>query len=135
LGNIIKEQMKVKVRPIEFSLLQRCAAHIASKTDAEEAFLAGKTAVRYALEGKSGYMIGFERGEGPDYECKIKLLDVNEVANKEKKIPREWINDAGTGLNKQFIDYALPLIQGESKLVIEDGLPRFSHLKKIRAAI
>ena len=135
LGSIVKEQLKVKVRPIEFSLLQRCAAHLASKTDADEAFLAGKTAVQYALEGKSGYMIGFERGDGPAYECKIKLLDVNEVANKEKKIPDEWINAAGTGLNKQFIDYVLPLIQGESKIAIEDGLPRFARLKKIRAEV
>ena len=133
LGSIVKEQLKVKVRPIELSLLQRCAAHLASKTDVDEAFLAGQLAVRYALEGKSGYMVGFERGEGADYVCNIKLLDVNEVANKEKKIPREWINEAGNGLNQPFIDYALPLIQGESRIAHENGLPRFAQLKKVRA--
>ena len=133
LGNLIKSQMKVKVRPIEFSLLQRCASHCASKTDVDEAFLAGKLAVQHALEGKSGYMVGFERAPGDEYKCNTMLLDVNEVANKEKKIPREWINEAGNGLKKEFIDYALPLIQGESKIAIEDGFPRFANLKKIRA--
>ena len=133
LGALIKDNMNVKVRPIEFSLLQRCAAHCASKTDVDEAFLAGKLAVRHALEGKSGYMVGFERGLGPDYICNTKLIDVNDVANKEKTVPREWINADGNGLNREFIDYALPLIRGESQIVIEDGLPRFAQLKKIRA--
>ena len=132
LGNLIKSKMNVKVRPIEFSLLQRCAAHCASKTDVDEAFMAGQLAVQYALEGKSGYMVGFERAPGGEYVCNTKLLDVNEVANKEKKIPPEWINAAGNGLKQEFIDYALPLIQGESRVAVEDGLPRFANLKKIR---
>ena len=135
LGNIVKEHLKVRVRPIEFSLLQRCASHIASKVDVEEAFLVGQLAVRHALEGKSGYMVGFERAPGSEYECHTKLFDVDAIANKEKKLPREWINDAGNGLNHQFIDYALPLIQGETKLPIEDGFPRFAQLKKIRATV
>jgi len=133
LGNIVRKSLNVKVRPIEFSLLQRCAAHLASQTDVDEAFLAGQTAVREALAGKSGYMVGFERGPGEEYSCHTRLFDVNDVANKEKKIPREWINEAGTGLHMPFIKYALPLIQGESKIAIDtDGLPRFSRLQKIR---
>jgi 6-phosphofructokinase 1 len=135
LGGLIKDKMKVKVRPIEFSLLQRCAAHCASKTDVDEAFMAGRLAVQHALEGKSGYMVGFERGVGCEYECMPILLDVNEVANQEKKIPREWINDEGNGLLKPFIDYALPLIQGDSKIAYEDGLPRYARLKKVRATV
>ncbi|MCL2059017.1 MAG: 6-phosphofructokinase [Oscillospiraceae bacterium] len=133
LGNLVKQSMKVKVRPIEFSLLQRCAAHCASKTDVDEAFLAGQLAVKHALDGKSGYMVGFERAPGADYVMNTTLLDVNEVANKEKTVPRDWINEAGNGMKQQFIDYALPLIQGESRIATEGGLPRFAKLKKIRA--
>ena len=62
-----------------------------------------------------------------------KLIPLMEVANVEKKIPREWINEAGNGVNHQFIEYALPLIQGEPQLHYEQGLPRFARLKKILA--
>ncbi|HPD01405.1 MAG TPA: 6-phosphofructokinase, partial [Acetivibrio sp.] len=54
-------------------------------------------------------------------------------ANTEKKVPREWINEEGNGIKQGYIDYALPLIQGESKPPIEDGLPRFAKLKKVLA--
>ena len=135
LGNLVKSHLKVKVRPIELSLLQRCAAHCASKTDVEEANMAGRLAVQYALEGKSGYMVGFERAPGAEYKCAPTLLNVNEVANKEKKVPSGWVNEARNGLKQEFIDYALPLIQGESAIAYEDGLPRFAQLKKICAGI
>ncbi|MDR3119896.1 MAG: 6-phosphofructokinase [Clostridiales bacterium] len=134
LGKLVKDHLNVKVRSIELSLLQRCAAHCASRVDVDESFLAGKMAVQHALEGKSGYMVGFERGPGPVYVCNTKLVDVNEVANKEKLIPREWVNEAGNGLKQEFCDYALPLIQGESRIAVEDGLPRFARLRKVRAS-
>ncbi|HPT89968.1 MAG TPA: 6-phosphofructokinase [Acetivibrio sp.] len=133
LANIVKEKTGAKVRGIEFSLLQRCAAHVGSLTDVNEAYLAGQTAVQLAVEGKTDCMVAFERAEGKEYKCNIKLINLTDVANTEKKIPREWINEAGNGLNQQFIDYALPLIQGESRPPLEDGLPRFAKLKKVLA--
>ncbi len=133
LANIVKNEMSTKVRGIEFSLLQRCAAHMASLTDVEEAFMAGQAAVQYAVQGITDKMVAFEREEGPEYKCKIKLVDLSDVANTEKKIPREWINEEGNGLNQQFIDYALPLIQGESRPPFEDGLPKFAKLTKTPA--
>ncbi|TYQ16458.1 UNVERIFIED_CONTAM: 6-phosphofructokinase 1 [Acetivibrio alkalicellulosi] len=133
LANIAKEKIASKVRGIEFSLLQRCAAHVASQTDVNEAYLAGQMAVKYAVEGKTDYMVAFERAEGTEYKCNIKLINLTDVANTEKKIPREWINKEGNGLTEDFIKYALPLIQGESCAPIEDGLPRFSKLKKVLA--
>jgi len=133
LANIVKEKTGAKVRGIEFSLLQRCAAHVGSLTDVNEAYLAGQTAVQLAVEGKTDYMVAFERAEGKEYKCNIKLINLTDVANTEKKIPREWINEAGNGLNQQFIDYALQLIQGESRPPLEDGLPRFAKLKKVLA--
>jgi len=126
-----KEKIGCKVRGIELSLMQRCAAHLASKTDVDESFLSGQTAVRIAVDGMTDFMVGFQRPEQGEYKCEIKLIPLNEVANTEKVVPKEWINDEGNFVNEKFIEYALPLIQGESKIAIEDGLPRFAKLKKV----
>ncbi len=133
LANIVKQETGAKVRGIEFSLLQRCAAHVASKTDIDEAFLAGQAAVKAAVEGQTDMMVAFERAPGKEYKCNIKMIGLHEVANKEKKIPDEWITPDGTGVTQDFIDYALPLIQGATELPFEDGLPRFAKLKKVPA--
>lgn len=133
LADYMKKTFGAKVRGIEFSLMQRCAAHIASRTDYEESFLAGQTAVQMAVEGMTDHMVGFERVPGPTYECKVKMIPLSVVANTENTVPREWINEAGNNVNEQFIQYALPLIQGETELPREDGLPRFARLKKIVA--
>lgn len=58
-------------------------------------------------------------------------MDLIEVANVEKKVPREWINEAGNGILQPFIDYALPLIQGQNPVPLKDGLPRYARLKRI----
>ena len=133
LANIVKEKTGAKVRGIELSLLQRCAAHCASLTDIEESFMAGKTAVESAISGITDKMVGFECDRTNGYVCKPKLFGLTEVANYEKKVPVEWINAEHNGVLKPFIDYALPLVQGETKLPREDGLPRFAHLKKVLA--
>ncbi|MHB1452561.1 MAG: 6-phosphofructokinase [Saccharofermentanales bacterium] len=134
LANYIKDQLGCKVRGIELSLLQRCAAHWASRRDVEESFLAGQTAVRSAVDGMTDYMVGFERPASGAYECIIKLIPLNDVANTERVIPREWINDEGNGLLRPFLDYIIPLIEGESHPPMEDGVPRFAKLRKIKAA-
>jgi len=133
LASIVKEKIKTKVRGIEFSLLQRCAAHVASLTDVNEAYFAGQMAVRCAVEGKTDYMVAFERAPGDEYKCNIKLINLTDVANTERKVPREWINKEGNGLTEDFVKYALPLIQGESRPPFENGLPRFAKLKKVLA--
>ena len=132
LANYANNKIKAKVRGIEFGIIQRCAAHIASETDVNEAYLAGETAFRAAESGETDRMVAFERGEGPEYSCKTVLVPLAQVANFEKKVPREWINAEGNGILKPFIDYALPLIQGENKVPMEDGVPRFANLKKIK---
>jgi 6-phosphofructokinase 1 len=75
-------------------------------------------------------MVGFECDRANGYVCKPKLFELTQVANYEKKVPDEWINADGNGILKPFIDYALPLIQGETKQPKENGLPRFARLKK-----
>ena len=133
LANMVKSEIGCKVRGIEFSLLQRCAAHLGSKTDVEEAFMAGQAAVRNAVEGKTDFMVGFERAAGNAYKCNIKLIPLDDVANTEKTVPLEWINKDGNGVNDAFVQYALPLIQGHSCPPMEDSLPRFAKLKKVLA--
>ena len=124
----------MKVRPIELSLLQRCAAHCASGTDIAESFMSGKVAVESAVAGITDKMVGFKCTRGADdYKCEPELFDLSLVANTEKKVPRAWINAEGNGVTKEFLDYCMPLIQGETNMVKEDGLPRFVHLKKVFA--
>ncbi|MEG2000147.1 MAG: 6-phosphofructokinase [Evtepia sp.] len=131
LAETVKEKLGVKVRGIELSLLQRCAAHLASQTDADEAFLAGKIAVESAIAGESGKMVAFDcKRDENGYHCATKLIDLMEVANAEKKVPLAWINEAGNGIKQEFVDYVLPLIQGEVETPTENGLPRFAKLKK-----
>ena len=133
LADIVKAKLGVKVRGIELSLLQRCAAHCASQTDIDESFLAGQTAVNSAVAGETDKMVAFECSRENGYTCTTKLLNLSDVANYEKKVPVEWINERGNNVSQDFIDYALPLIQGETQMKKENGLPRFAKLAKIVA--
>lgn len=134
LADKLKEHFKCKVRAIEFNLMQRCAQHLASKTDIEEAFNAGKLAVINAINGVTDKMVGFNRViKNGKYECEYTLVDLSLVANAEKKIPLDWLNEEKNHMNEKFISYALPLIQGSMAAPLEDGLPRFANLKKIIA--
>ena len=132
LANMCKSEFGCKTRAVEFSLMQRCAAHLASKTDVEEAFRAGAAAVKYAVRGTTDKMVILKRDmTSGKYKCKIGVMSVAKAANTEKKVPLEWIVNNGTMLSQEYVDYALPLIQGESKAKLEDGLPRFAQLKKV----
>lgn len=133
LSEVVKERTGAKVRAIELSLLQRCGAHLASATDIAESYASGEAAVNNAVNGVTDKMVGFKCTRDGGYNCEIDLLDLSDVANTEKKVPREWINAAGNGIEQAFIDYALPLIQGEPELPKEDSLPRFAKLKKVLA--
>lgn len=134
LAESVKRQTGAKVRSIELSLLQRCASHVASKTDIDEAYMAGKAAVEAAISGQTDKMVAFERiTENGIYSCKTKLIGLGEVANVEKLVPREWINARGNGVEQPFIDYVLPLIQGETAMQKEYSLPRFAKLRKVPA--
>ena len=132
LAQIIKEKTGAKVRGIELSLLQRCASHGASTRDIEEAYMAGKAAVEAAVAGETDKMVAFKcTRDGNNYTCETVLEPLDICANFEKKVPREWINAEGNGIEQPFIDYVLPLIQGELKVPQENSLPRFAKLKKV----
>lgn len=134
LAGLIKKELGVKVRPIELSLMQRCGAHLASRVDVEEAFEAGAFAVRCAVDGETDKMVIFERDySSAEYSCQPVLMPLELAANTEKTVPLDWITNDGKGVSEEYVKYALPLIQGDAKAPLEDGLPRFAQLKKIYA--
>ena len=124
LANILKDKLKCKTRAVELNTLQRCAAHYASATDIDEAFLAGEIAVTFANSGKTGIMVAFKRGNSSEYICLYGFRDIDEVANKERKVPDEFITDDGVGITEKGIEYLRPLILGELEPIIYNGLPR-----------
>lgn len=133
LAHLVRERTGAKVRGIELSLLQRCAGHAVSKIDRDEAFLAGKTAVEAAISGKTDKMVAFERNDTYGYKCKPVLVDLSDVANTEKCVPRDWINEEGNNVNEKFIQYVIPLIQGDVEKIWENGMPKYVHLERIKA--
>ena len=127
----LRNKIDTKYRAIEFSLMQRCAAHLASKTDVEEAYAEGVAAVQAAVDGKSNIMVGVVRKPSKKYETVIKEFPLSECANTEKVLPAEYINKEGNMITKSFLDYVLPLLNGESSPEFVNGIPRFAKLKKV----
>ena len=133
LAAVVKAATGAKVRGIELSLLQRCGSHVASATDIEESFNSGKIAVESAVSGVTGKMVGFRCDRTNGYRCEYVLFDLMDVANAEKKVPLEWITPEHNGVTRDFVDYCLPLIAGETKQPKINGLPDFCKLKKVYA--
>ncbi|MCI9148070.1 MAG: 6-phosphofructokinase [Hungatella sp.] len=127
LAGRISREMGCKTRSIEFNSLQRCASHIVGRVDITEAFQVGGAAVKAAFEGETGKMIILKRVSDDPYICVTDIYDVHKIANVEKVVPREWINEAGDYVTPDFVNYVRPLIQAELTPIMVDGLPR--HLK------
>lgn len=127
LANVISNEIGCKTRAIEFSTIQRCASHIASLTDVNEAFIVGGIAVKAAFDGETGKVGIFQRLSNKPYLMGTSIYDVNAIANVEKTVPQEWIINDGTGVSQEALDYMRPLIQGEIYPYMVDGLPR--HIK------
>jgi 6-phosphofructokinase 1 len=131
LREVLETQVPgVKTRVASLGIAQRAAAHCSSKTDNDEAFLAGQAAVRAAINGESGKMVTLVRGDTDQYTCETGLAALSDIANGIKKLPREWINEDGVSMNFQFLRYAQPLIQGEVTVPFDTGLPVFAQLDK-----
>lgn len=124
LSEKISREVGCKTRAIEFNSLQRCASHIVSRVDITEAFQVGGAAVKAAFEGETGKMIILKRVSDDPYICVTDIYDVHKVANVEKKVPREWINENGDFVTAEFVNYVRPLIQAELTPMMVDGLPR-----------
>ncbi len=130
LAAIVNNEMRISSRRIELGSIQRAASHIQSLTDVEEAIQVGVKAVQYAVSGKTDVMVTMKREAGEEYKIKYGHHPLSEIANIEKRIPESMINEAGNGLNDEFLDYVLPLIQGINHPVYNNGTQTFTKLKK-----
>lgn len=129
LAEKISREVGCKTRAIEFNSLQRCASHIVGRVDITEAYQVGGAAVKAAFEGETGQMVILKRVSDDPYLCVTELYDVHKIANVEKKVPREWINEEGDFVTPAFINYVRPLIQAELTPMMVDGLPRHLRLE------
>ncbi len=128
LCQILGKEIGCKTRAIELSTLQRAASHCASRVDILEAYEVGGAAMKAADEGDSGKMVVMNRISDDPYQMATEVKDVHKIANDERMVPREWVNEDGTYVTKEFITYVRPLIQGDVSPVMVDGIPR--HLYK-----
>ena len=124
LSDLIHDKLNCKSRAIEFSTLQRCASHLASRTDVNEAYAVGGAAAAAAFAGETGKMIALKRVSEYPYQCITESVDVQQVANLEKKVPLDWIAPDGMQVTAAFEEYARPLILDEVTPVYVNGTPR-----------
>jgi 6-phosphofructokinase 1 len=128
LESLVKSEIdepKLKTRAIQFSTLQRAAAHCASARDLEESYQCGYRAVEAALEGKTDVMVTINRVGDDPYRAFYSLAPLAGIANKEKPVPLEWIDAANADVTEEFMRYARPLVRGEATERFVGGLPRF----------
>ncbi|MDY6308487.1 MAG: 6-phosphofructokinase [Oribacterium sp.] len=129
LSDKIAAELGIRTRAIEFSTLQRCASHMASRVDITEAFNVGGSAVKAAFEGETGKVIVLKRISDDPYMCITECADVHKIANIEKKVPLEWITDDDY-VTEDMIKYIHPLIQQELPAIMVDGLPRHLNINR-----
>ncbi len=132
LKEIVQAKLNLKTRTVLLGYAQRAAAHYASATDAEEAYACGAAAVKAAIEGKSGFMPKIDRVSSNPYKWTIGLQPLEDIANVEHFLPRDWVSEDGFLPNEKFVEYASPLIAGETKVPTENGLPKYIVLEKVK---
>jgi 6-phosphofructokinase 1 len=123
LEQLVRNEIGCKVRSIELNLMQRAAAHIASETDITESLMLGQKALSCALNGETGRMAAIKRLSDEPYRVEFISVPVNEVANHEKTVPLEWITPDGHDVTKELVAYMRPLIQGETNVKYQNGIP------------
>jgi len=119
LENEVKDKLGLKVRSVEFNVVQRAASSLLSKTDVEEAFFVGAEGVKAVLNGETAKMICIIRDS--EYSVSYKAVEVSEISNKEKIFPEEWIID-GKDISDEFLTYLIPLVTGEIDIPYENGM-------------
>ncbi len=128
LADFVTEKLGIKTRGFSLGPLQRCASHIVSRTDISEAYQAGAFGMQEAFAGKSGIVIVFNRVSTEPYFIQMSAADVTEIANVEKKIPKNWITGDKTYVTEECISYMKPLIIGELQPFMVAGMPMHLYL-------
>jgi 6-phosphofructokinase len=129
IANLVKSKLGYKYHWAVADYLQRSARHIASKTDLEQSYAVGKAAVELAIAGKSAVMPTIVRVSSRPYRWKIGVAKLEDVANVEKKMPRDFIAPDGFHITAKCRRYLEPLIAGEAFPPFENGLPKYVRLK------
>ncbi len=124
LESLVAKEIGCKVRSVELNVMQRCSSHICSKTDIDEAEEIGAKGLLAALNGATGKVMVFKRVCDAPYTVDVECADVDMVANREKFMPREWINERGNNVRDEAVRYFLPLISGELNIIMQNGIPR-----------
>ena len=119
----VKEKIGCKVRSVELNILQRCASHIASKTDLDESVMVGAAAVNAAVEGVTGKMMTYVRISDDPYKVECSSEDIQKIANMVREVPREFINERGNNVTDECLKYIAPLTYGEPDIKYVNGLP------------
>jgi len=131
VANLVREAHGYKYHWAVADYLQRAARHVASKVDAEQAYAVGKAAVEYALKGMNAVMPAIKRRSSSPYRWQIVPVALAEVANVEKKVPREYVTEDGFGITAACRRYLAPLIAGEDYPPYRNGLPAYVHIKGV----
>ncbi|HTO45652.1 MAG TPA: 6-phosphofructokinase [Burkholderiales bacterium] len=129
IANLVREKLNYKYHWAVADYLQRAARHIASKTDVAQAYAVGKAAVELALKGRNAVMPTVVRKSSKPYRWTIGVADLKEIANVEKKMPRDYITEDGFHITAKCREYLAPLIQGEDYPPFRSGLPAYVRLK------
>ena len=124
LEGLVGNRIGCKVRSVELNILQRCAGYMLSETDIIESRNLGAFAAVSAIRGESGKMSALKRICDDPYQVEIELADLSKIANFEKKVPMEWINEEGNDIKDDLLTYLKPLLQGEVQIPYENGVPR-----------
>ncbi len=131
LKAVIEKEVGIKARTNKLGTNQRAAMHFASLTDVNEAYMCGSAAVKAAMEDVSDKMVTLVRQKGTKYKCTTGLADLKDVANGEKKVPKDYINAGGNHITDACREYIRPLIKGEAPITVgEDGLPVYVRLER-----
>ena len=129
VAQLIKTRLGYKYHWAVADYLQRAARHIASGTDVEQAYALGQAAVEMALTGDNAVMATIVRLSDDPYAWEIGKTPLVDVANVEKKMPRDFITADGYGITEACRRYLAPLIAGEDYPPYRDGLPQYVVLK------
>jgi ATP-dependent phosphofructokinase / diphosphate-dependent phosphofructokinase len=131
IADMVKRELKLKNHWAVADYLQRAARHVASKTDVEQTYALGKAAVEFAVKGMNGVMPAVKRITSKPYKWEIIAAPLTQVANHEKKMPRDFITADGFHITQKCRNYLQPLIAGEAYPPYEDGLPKYVVLKNV----
>ncbi len=134
IANLVKDKLGYKYHWAVADYLQRAARHIASKTDAQQAYAVGKAAVKLALQGRNAVMPVIVRKSNKPYKWAIEAADLKDIANKEKMMPRDFITADGFHITEKCRQYLSPLIAGEDYPPFKNGLPDYVKLKNTAVA-